>query len=77
MKGRKFKVNEKQKVENGYKVTYQQIPNAMENDDYYTFVIQAEDKAGNISKNPFTLRLIDMVLFIIYHLMQNLLTVLM
>lgn len=50
MKGRKFKVNEKQKVENGYKVTYQQIPNAMENDDYYTFVIQAEDKAGNISK---------------------------
>lgn len=50
MKGRKFKVNEKQKVENGYKVTYQQIPNAMENDDYYTFVIQSEDKAGNISK---------------------------
>ena len=46
----KFKVNEKQKVENGYKVTYQQIPNAMENDDYYTFVIQSEDKAGNISK---------------------------
>lgn len=50
MKGRKFKVNEKQKVENGYKVTYQQIPNAMENDDYYTFVIQSKDKAGNISK---------------------------
>lgn len=50
MKGRKFKANEKQKVENGYRVTYQQIPNAMENDDYYTFVIQAEDKAGNISK---------------------------
>lgn len=50
MKGRKFKVNEKQKVENGYKITYQQIPNAMENDDYYTFQIQAEDKAGNITK---------------------------
>lgn len=50
MKGRKFKVNEKQKVENGYKITYQQIPNAMENDDYYTFGIQAEDKAGNITK---------------------------
>ena len=50
MKGRKFKVNEKQKVGNGYKVTYQQIPNAMENDDYYTFVIRAEDKAGNVTK---------------------------
>lgn len=38
-------------MENGYKVTYQQIPNAMENDDYYTFVIQSEDKAKYFKKS--------------------------
>lgn len=47
---KKQKFNSKdEEVSKGFKVTYNQIPNLIENDDYYTLKVTATDKAGNQS----------------------------
>lgn len=46
MKGQSYKSTSK-KAKNTVTVTYEQIPNKIQNDDYYTYKMSVSDKAGN------------------------------